>query len=70
MSRSHVLNSQSVYVLTPLLLFLCDVMARTPTAILGYKVILNMEATDGGAARFLTTWNIMPALGWPLQACT
>ena len=61
-----MLNSQSARVLMPLLLFLCDAMARTPTAILDYGVILNLQATHGGAARFLTTWDIMPALGWPL----
>lgn len=59
-------TSQSVYVLiTVLFLFLLDVMARIPTAILDYEVILNMEATHGGVTRFLQTWNITLALGWP-----
>ena len=59
------------YVLMPLLLlFLFDVMARTPTAILGYEMILNLEVTHCGATRFLTTWNIVLALDWHLQTCT
>ena len=59
-------TSQSVYVLMPVLfLFLFDVMARTQKAIFDYEVILNTEATHGGVTRFMPTWNITIALGWP-----
>ena len=51
----------------PLLLFLFDVMAGTPTAILDCEVILSMEAIHEAATGFLKTWIITSALGWLLR---
>lgn len=65
-----MLNSQSVYVLTPLLLFLCDVMARTLTAILGYEVILPEHGNYRWWSSLVLTTYHHASIGLALQACT